>query len=388
MAWKSRELTYKLAIPLYKELRKNKSYDFDNYKPYLIQVFDKNTNENKSVIAKHKFHEIYFYKGFIPVSVSSGTDGTVFSYLKFTFPFEKILTKILKNVQPETYESYHYIEEVRGQKRELSLSRFTEAGSSSNSSGQAPQSPKTPIIYSSFDLVDQGLGDLVGDEVNHYLVDKPIQFKTKYVFTKQGLEIKEQVSRWAKSEEWYSDRGILYRRGLCLFSSPGQGKSALIHEIAKEIKLPLFIVDVSSFDNKEFCEKLTSIDYVKGILLFEDFDNTFNGRENVNKTDLEKGVTFDCFINKLSGAKAIKNKFVFITTNKLGIIDSSVLRPGRIDEIIELEPLNLDEKRQVAKVIVGDDEIIDKLIEGDDGASTASWENVCVTAALQNFWKK
>jgi chaperone BCS1 len=49
-----------------------------------------------------------------------------------------------------------------------------------------------------------------------------------------------------KSEKWYADRGIPFRRGYLLYGVPGSGKSSLIHALAGELMLDIYVVSLSS----------------------------------------------------------------------------------------------------------------------------------------------
>lgn len=48
------------------------------------------------------------------------------------------------------------------------------------------------------------------------------------------------------SEAWYAERGIPYRRGYLLYGVPGSGKTSLIHAIAGELSLDIYVVSLSA----------------------------------------------------------------------------------------------------------------------------------------------
>ncbi|KAJ7239215.1 BCS1 N terminal-domain-containing protein [Mycena haematopus] len=88
------------------------------------------------------------------------------------------------------------------------------------------------------------------------------------------------------SEKWYADRGIPFRRGYLLHGVPGSGKSSLIHAIAGELMLDIYVVSLSSAWISDSVLMGLMGRVPKGaILLLEDLDAAFT--RSVSRTDNE-----------------------------------------------------------------------------------------------------
>ncbi len=223
--------------------------------------------------------------------------------------------------------------------------------------------------------------------VNNIAFCQPKTSEYKYVFTEEGKKVLNTIDKWLKAECWYESKGIRYYRGLGLYGKSGTGKSSLVLEVARNLKIPIWIFDTSSFDNQEFEETINELPAETGIILFEDLDVLWSGRTNKVKSEYNT-LTFDCFINKLSGVNAIKNKFVVITTNHKEELDEALIRKGRIDELIELKSLNKEEKLKMAKIILENNDLAAKITEEGINDTTAEFENRLVDFCLINYWKE
>ncbi|TFY77779.1 hypothetical protein EWM64_g6233, partial [Hericium alpestre] len=177
-----------------------------------------------------------------------------------------------------------------------------------------------------------------------------------------------------KSEKWYADRGIPFRRGYLLYGVPGSGKSSLIHAIAGELVLDIYVVSLSSsWINDSTLTTLMGRVPSRCIVLLEDLDAAFTRsltrtdknkdkkdsdnknsdsedtgetttpshgrRRRVHKEQLSDVNTLSLsgLLNALDGVAASEGRILFATTNHLERLDPALCRPGRMDVWIEFK---------------------------------------------------
>ncbi|KAF7790052.1 hypothetical protein EIP86_001001 [Pleurotus ostreatoroseus] len=171
-----------------------------------------------------------------------------------------------------------------------------------------------------------------------------------------------------KSEKWYADRGIPFRRGYLLHGVPGSGKSSLIHSIAGELMLDIYVVSLSSsWISDSTLTTLMGRVPARCIVLLEDLDAAFtrstsrddesNGSPDSSKTtstvdtlDMNtrsrrhkidhhlsdvNTLSLSGLLNALDGVAASEGRILFATTNHLERLDPALSRPGRMDVWVE-----------------------------------------------------
>jgi hypothetical protein len=148
------------------------------------------------------------------------------------------------------------------------------------------------------------------------------------------------VEDFVKSEKDYDYHGISYKRNYLLYGKPGTGKTSLVNVIANKTNRN---INILSFDNDLtdsglYCA-ISQISGDKAILLLEDIDCIFHER-TVNNSK----VSFAAVLNILDGVIRSKGLITIITTNHIKKLDKALLRPGRIDMMLEF---NIISKEQI-----------------------------------------
>ncbi|KAF9444492.1 P-loop containing nucleoside triphosphate hydrolase protein [Macrolepiota fuliginosa MF-IS2] len=177
----------------------------------------------------------------------------------------------------------------------------------------------------------------------------------------------EDTKDFLRSEKWYADRGIPFRRGYLLHGVPGSGKSSLIHALAGAIQLDIYVVSLSaSWISDSTLTTLMGRVPARCVVLLEDLDAAFtrstsrddsslDDDKDKDKKDGENGdklagpsprrrrdqlsdvntLSLSGLLNALDGVAAAEGRLLFATTNHLERLDPALSRPGRMDVWIE-----------------------------------------------------
>ncbi len=177
-----------------------------------------------------------------------------------------------------------------------------------------------------------------------------------YIPSDVCAEAENELMIWLNSREWYKSIPITWKGGMMLAGPPGTGKSSFVKYLARKLDLPVFIFDLTTMHNGDFHEKMSEIQVqVPCIVLYEDLHGVFDMRENISmKNTHSPGLSFDCFINAIDGVDIMSGIFTIITTNHLEKTDPALLRPGRVDRIIEFTCMTLEQRVALANRILVD----------------------------------
>ena len=311
-------------------------------------------------------------------------------FIRFTFPLTYFIVKgagLLNDFVNRLSAMQEFIVEVihgkvsNGNAEETS--RYIDLGSGSSAADDVWKRSHCPIGWEWSDL---------GPEQR----DRPLDF---LVLGPDHEQVLREIQYWLRSEDWFKDRGLPWRRGYLLHGKPGTGKTSFIRAVAEDYNLPVFIFDLASLNNSQFVfewARRTSRGHAR-VMVIEDIDGVFRGRNNVAQTQQRQGVTFDCLLNQIDGVERQDGNLLFITTNNPQHLDEAlgsynpkdktvVSRPGRIDRVLEFGLINEAGRRQIMKrVLDGVDvpeELINALLESGAGDTPAQWQERCFQVAL------
>lgn len=202
------------------------------------------------------------------------------------------------------------------------------------------------------------------------------------------------IKKWAQSWSWYNERLIPFTQGIVLHGPPGSGKSTIVKTIGVITGFTIRNVSLRG-TAQDFLKSMEGLGCSRPLILIEDIDTIFHGRENV--CDPEKGVDFGTFINALSGVDSKEDRILVITTNKPELLDPAlalipphgepVPRPGRIDRVVYVGPLEPDARLKVCKRVLPDrPDLWNDLVLAGEGEVIANFQARCVRVALDLKW--
>ena len=98
--------------------------------------------------------------------------------------------------------------------------------------------------------------------------------------------------------DWYQKAGIPYRRGYLFYGPPGCGKTSFCQALAGALKLDVCMLSLSNKDmnDNQLAENLRDAP-ASALVLLEDVDAVFVGRELTAKGPQTSGVTFSGLLN-------------------------------------------------------------------------------------------
>lgn len=186
--------------------------------------------------------------------------------------------------------------------------------------------------------------------------------------TEEQRAVLGDIRAWMTRREWYTVRGIPYRRGFLFHGPPGTGKSSIVTGLASELDCDVYILNPAGWTDDMVAYAISSVGvHLVGkpaILLIEDIDtvtekralpmeNPFQGTGNgvavatasnpklpsmdATVPNLGEGTLFKPFalgtlLNALDGVGAKENLIVIMTSNRPEALDPALIRPGRVDK--------------------------------------------------------
>lgn len=139
------------------------------------------------------------------------------------------------------------------------------------------------------------------------------------------------INAFIADEDDYIKFGIPYKRCYLFHGKIGSGKSSLTFALASLLKRNIAIFNFSiGITDTMFISAISQLTSDK-ILVLEDLDALFVDRSPTETNN----VSFSALLNVLDGVCRKSGLITFITSNHIDRLDPALLRPGRVDYIME-----------------------------------------------------
>merc|ERR1712037_1021440 len=214
---------------------------------------------------------------------------------------------------------------------------------------------------------------------------------------KQIREIKEVIELPIKHPELFDALGVSQPKGVLLYGPPGTGKTLLARAVAHHTDCTFVRVSGAELVQKYIGEGSRMVrelfvmarEHAPSIIFMDEVDSIGSARmeggsgggdSEVQRTMLE-------LLNQLDGFEATNKIKVLMATNRIDILDSALLRPGRIDRKIEFPNPSEDARTDILRIhsrkmnlMRGID--LKKVADKMTGASGAETKAVCTEAGM------
>jgi cell division protease FtsH len=213
-------------------------------------------------------------------------------------------------------------------------------------------------------------------------------------------EVKQELQElvdFLREPQKYERLGGMVPKGVLLIGPPGTGKTLLARAVAGEAKVPFFSQSAS-----EFVEAIVGVGasrvrdlFMKArqaapaIIFIDELDAIGRSRSSgirLGSND-EQEQTLNQILTEMDGFEPGKGVIVLAATNRADVLDQALLRPGRFDRRVTLQPPDRRGRAAIlkihaAKVPLAPDVDLDEIAGATPGLVGADLRNLVNEAAL------
>ena len=208
-------------------------------------------------------------------------------------------------------------------------------------------------------------------------------------------ELQEAVEWPLKHKDAFEYTGLTPPKGILLHGPPGTGKTLIAKALAHttesnfiSIKGPELLSKWVGESEKGVREVFRKARQAAPCIIFlDEIDAIAPARSSGSSDSHVTERVVSQILTEIDGLEELHNVLVIGATNRVDIVDSALLRPGRFDRIIEVPLPDSKGRENIFKIHtkkkpLAEDVILTKLVEMTEGFSGAEIEGVCNRAAM------
>ena len=208
-----------------------------------------------------------------------------------------------------------------------------------------------------------------------------------------------EIVNFLKHPERYEALGARIPRGVLLYGPPGTGKTLLARAVAGEADAAFFSLSAS-----EFVEAIVGVgasrvrdlfkqakEAAPAIVFIDELDAVGRSRSGniggLSGGHDEREQTLNQILTEMDGFEAGTNVIVLGATNRPEVLDSALLRPGRFDRRIAVQPPDKNGRAEILRIhtrsiMLGEDVDLEQIAASTPGATGADLSLITNEAAL------
>ncbi|HTT30554.1 MAG TPA: ATP-dependent zinc metalloprotease FtsH [Solirubrobacteraceae bacterium] len=207
-----------------------------------------------------------------------------------------------------------------------------------------------------------------------------------------------EIVDFLKNPERYQKLGGRIPHGVLLYGPPGTGKTLLARAVAGEAHAAFFSIAAS-----EFIEAIVGVGAARvrdlfakakeaapSIIFIDELDaigRSRQGSAGITGANDEREQTLDQILTEMDGFESTQAVVVLGATNRPEILDPALLRPGRFDRRVAVQPPDRAGRLKILQVHtrsipLADDVDLGQLASSTPGMVGADLANLCNEAAL------
>ncbi len=212
----------------------------------------------------------------------------------------------------------------------------------------------------------------------------------------EAKEELQEIIEFLKDPEKFSRLGGRLPKGVLLVGPPGTGKTLLARAVAGEAARPFFqmsgsdfvemIVGVGASRVRDLFDQGKS--HAPCIIFIDELDAVGRHRgAGLGGGHDEREQTLNALLVEMDGFESNEGVILLAATNRPDVLDPALLRPGRFDRQVVVDPPDIKGREGILRVHakklpLAEDVELSTIAKGTPGLSGADLENICNEAAL------